>query len=99
MVVPAVLKTGLSRMSTAMAINIFGFGIAMSGDFFLQGAPSITASAAGVPVATFMRESFLLWLTMSSVTAIASFIYIWLAWKKAKPTKSPMTNKSPGTPR
>ncbi|WP_026486384.1 hypothetical protein [Caldanaerobius polysaccharolyticus] len=89
MVVPAVLKTGLSRMSTAMAINIFGFGIAMSGDFFLQGAPSITASAAGVPVATFMRESFLLWLTMSSVTAIASFIYIWLAWKKGKTNEEP----------
>ncbi|SHE87129.1 C4-dicarboxylate transporter [Caldanaerobius fijiensis DSM 17918] len=84
MVVPVALKTGLSRMSTAMAINIFGFGIAMSGDFFIQGAPSITATSAGLPVTTFIKNSFLLWLTMSTVTALSSFVYIWILWKKGK---------------
>lgn len=45
---PAVaLKVGLPAMGVAIAMNIFDHGIALSGDFIIQGAPKLTADAAG----------------------------------------------------
>lgn len=71
---PAALKTGLPAVWAASAMNLFGHGIALSGDYFIQGAPDITAKAAGFantdPV---LRASLPLWLTMSLVTALTAF--------------------------
>src|SRR5699024_10751114 len=72
---PAALKAGLSPMWAAVAMNIFGHGIGLSGDYFIQGAPAITARAAGISDAMALsKASFPLWLTMSVVTVISSFI-------------------------
>ncbi|GIM28846.1 transporter [Clostridium polyendosporum] len=68
LLLPAALEAGLSAVWAASAMNLFGHGIALSSDFFIQGAPAITAKAAGVSTYTMMKESIPLWLVMSFVT-------------------------------
>lgn len=71
---PAAMKTGLPAVWAASAINLFGHGIALSGDFFIQGAPEITAKAAGLENAgSIINASIPLWITMSAVTAVTAF--------------------------
>ena len=72
---PAALKTGLPAVWAAAAMNLFGHGIALSGDFFIQGAPDITAKAAGFENASsILSASLPLWLTMSTVTVVTAFL-------------------------
>ncbi len=72
---PAAIKSGLPAIWAAVAMNIFGHGVALSGDYFIQGAPSITSKAAGIEdTLTFIHASIPLWLTMSIVTVACSFI-------------------------
>lgn len=73
LLLPAALDAGLSAVWAASAMNLFGHGIALSSDFFIQGAPAITAKAAGVSTFTMMKECIPLWLVMSFTTiAVAS---------------------------
>lgn len=72
---PAAIKAGLAPIWAAVAMNLFGHGIGLSSDFFIQGAPAITAKAAGISDALVLSKAvFPLWLTMSLVTVTTSFI-------------------------
>jgi hypothetical protein len=72
---PAALKTGLPAVWAASAMNLFGHGIALSGDYFIQGAPEITAKAAGLENASSIASASIpLWLTMSIVTVVTAFL-------------------------
>ncbi|WP_422443809.1 hypothetical protein [Thermoanaerobacterium sp. DL9XJH110] len=74
---PIAVRGGLSVMGAAVAMNIFGHGLGLSGDYVIQGAPAITAKAAGFANATpVMSASFPLWLTMGIVTTILSYIFV-----------------------
>ncbi|AOT70771.1 hypothetical protein [Geosporobacter ferrireducens] len=71
---PAALKAGLPPIWAAVAMNIFGHGVALSSDYFIQGAPSITAKAAAIENPLMLiQASIPLWLTMSIVTVACSF--------------------------
>ncbi len=72
---PAAIQAGLPAIWAAVAMNIFGHGVALSSDYFIQGAPSITAKAAAIenPL-TLIQASIPLWLTMSIVTVACSFL-------------------------
>ena len=72
--VPAALAVRLPAISAAVAMNIFGHGIALSTDYVIQGAPSISAKAANVPVEALMQSQIPLIITMSIVTVAASFV-------------------------
>jgi hypothetical protein len=56
-----------------MAINLFGHGIALSTDFIIQGAPSITSGAAGISVSEVMNEGIILYIVMAVVTIGTAF--------------------------
>ena len=56
-----------------MAINLFGHGIALSTDFIIQGAPSITSGAAGIEVTEVMSEGIILYIAMAVVTIGTAF--------------------------
>ncbi len=72
---PAAIKAGLAPIWAGVAMNIFGHGIGLSSDFFIQGAPAITAKAAGISdTLAFSKAVFPLWVTMSLVTVTVSFI-------------------------
>ena len=53
---PLVIHKGLNPLAAAMAINLFGHGIALSYDFVIQGAPAISASAAGIDTSSILTE-------------------------------------------
>lgn len=48
--IPIAMQAGLKPLAACMAMNLAGHGMALSGDLILQGAPKMTANAAGVPV-------------------------------------------------
>lgn len=73
--VPAATSVRLPALTAAVAMNLFGHGIALSTDYVIQGAPSISAKAANVPVEAIMTSQIPLALTMSMVTiGVAFFI-------------------------
>lgn len=57
LLLPAAIKAGLPPIGAAMAISMFGYGCALTTDFVIQGAPGITAKAAGIPVTDLMMRS------------------------------------------
>ena len=74
---PVAVRAGLPAIGVAMAMNLFGHGIALSTDFVIQGAPTITAKAAGfASPAPVIAASVPLILTMGLVTTITAFILI-----------------------
>jgi hypothetical protein len=50
LLVPAAVQAGLPPMMGAMAMALAGQGMALSSDMIIQGAPMLTANAAGIPV-------------------------------------------------
>ncbi|AWB47094.1 hypothetical protein DCC85_21575 [Paenibacillus sp. CAA11] len=70
---PVALRAGLPALGAAMAMNLFGHGIALSGDYIIQGAPKLTADAAGLPVASVMEASVPLVAVMGLVSTLVAF--------------------------
>ena len=70
---PIAIRAGLPAMGLAVAINLFGHGLALSTDFIIQGAPAITAGAAGIPVESVINQGMPLFWIMAIVTISVSF--------------------------
>lgn len=73
---PVAVRVGLPALGVAMSMNLFGHGIALSGDFIIQGAPKLTADAAGIPVGDVVAASVPLVIIMGAVTTAVSFWYM-----------------------
>ncbi len=73
---PVAIRVGLPALGVAMAMNLFGHGIALSGDFVIQGAPAITAGAAGIPVGDVVSASVPLVAVMGIVTTTVAFYFL-----------------------
>ncbi|TYP77708.1 hypothetical protein [Paenibacillus methanolicus] len=73
---PVAARVGLPALGAAVAMNLFGHGIALSGDYIIQGAPKLTADAAGLPVSAVMEASIPLVAVMGVVTTVAAFWYM-----------------------
>lgn len=78
---PVALNVKLPAMGVAVAMNLFGHGIALSGDFIIQGAPKLTADGAGIPVGDVVSASVPLVFVMGIVTTVAAF---WLLRRDMK---------------
>jgi hypothetical protein len=59
-----------------MAMNLFGHGIALSGDYVIQAAPKLTSDAAGIPIGDVISASIPLVFVMGIVTTIAAFYFL-----------------------
>ena len=70
---PVALRVGLPALGAAIAMNLFGHGIALSGDYIIQGAPKLTADAAGLPVSQVMEASVPLVAIMGIVTTAVAY--------------------------
>ncbi|QOR36347.1 hypothetical protein IMX26_05910 [Clostridium sp. 'deep sea'] len=81
---PIALKAGLPAIGVAMAINLFGHGLALSSDFVIQGAPTITAAAAGVSVFDIMVDGMILYWVMAIVSIAIAFFMLNRDMKKGK---------------
>lgn len=70
---PVATRVGLPALGAAIAMNLFGHGMALSGDYIIQGAPKLTADAAGIPVTDVMTASIPLVLVMGIVTSVIAY--------------------------
>ncbi len=83
---PVAIRVGLPALGVAMAMNLFGHGIALSGDFVIQAAPKLTADAAGLSVQSVMNASIPLVIVMGAVTTICAFYFLKRDMKSGKLT-------------
>ncbi len=75
LMVPAAIESGLEPIWAAVSLDLFGNGIALSSDYFIQGAPSITAKAAGIKNPfEIAKAGFFMWLLISIIVIITSSI-------------------------
>lgn len=81
---PVAIRAGLPALGVAMAINLFGHGIALSGDFIIQAAPKLTADAAGLPVGDVISASIPLVIVMGVITTVTAFIFLMRDVKKGR---------------
>lgn len=81
---PVALKVGLPAIGAAMGMNLFGHGIALSGDFIIQGAPTLTAGGAGIPVGEVVSASIPLVTIMGIVTTTVAFVMLLRDLKSGK---------------
>ncbi len=71
---PFAVKTGLNPLLAAMSMNLFGHGIALSYDLVIQGAPAISAGAAGIETTAILSEGKYLFWVMGIVTVGSAFL-------------------------
>lgn len=81
---PVALKAGLPALGVAMAMNLFGHGIALSGDYIIQAAPKLTADAASLQVSDVVQASIPLVFIMGLVTTVTAFYFLKRDMKKGK---------------
>lgn len=81
---PVAIRAGLPALGVAMAMNLFGHGIALSSDFIIQGAPKLTADAAGIPVSDVITASIPLVIVMGVVTTVVAFFMLRRDMKRGK---------------
>ena len=86
LLLPVAGRVGLPAIWAAVAMNIFGHGMGLSSDFFIQGAPAITAASADIPVTSVISASVPLWLVMSVTVAAVSFFMMRRDMKKNRPS-------------
>lgn len=78
LLVPAAIEAGLPPMVAAMALALAGQGMALSGDFIIQGAPGLSGKAAGIPIPMVTSDGAIL----SLVTGIPAIIIGYIMMKK-----------------
>ena len=76
LLLPVAAKVGLPAIWAAVAMNLMGHGMGLSSDFFIQGAPAISAKAAGIPVSELISSSIPLWIVMSGTVILVAFIML-----------------------
>lgn len=71
---PFAVKAGLNPLAAAMAMNLFGHGFALSYDVVIQGAPAISAGAAGLDTSLILRQAWPLFWMMGIVTVLSAYV-------------------------
>lgn len=73
---PAAAAVGLPAISVAMAMNLFGHGLALSADPVIQGAPKLTSQASGVPVNQVVSAALLLDVVVAVVAILVAWFFV-----------------------
>ncbi|MBP2256964.1 hypothetical protein [Virgibacillus alimentarius] len=90
LLVPAAVRSGLPIMLAAMAVAIAGQGMALSSDFIVQVAPSLSAKSAGIDTSLVADKALILSL-IAGATAIA---LAYLFYRKTIRSKHDPLNES-----
>ncbi len=75
LLVPAAVRSGLPAMTAAVAIAIAGQGMALSSDYIVQVAPSLSAKSAGIDTAIVADKSLLLSLVTGGIAIILAYLF------------------------
>jgi hypothetical protein len=73
--IPVAVNAGLPAINAAMAVNILGHGMALSGDWVIQGAPGLTERSAGLAPGAVLGDVVILSL-ITGVVAMGVAIYM-----------------------
>ncbi|WP_445156748.1 hypothetical protein [Halomonas sp. E14] len=65
--IPVAMQVGLPAIGAAMAVNLFGHGMALSADPVIQGASRLTAGAAGIDTTVLVPYTLLFSLVVGGV--------------------------------
>lgn len=71
---PIAVRKGLHPLAAGIAMNLFGHGIALSYDLVIQGAPAISAAAAGIDTSEVVSVGSPLFIMMGVSTVAAAFL-------------------------
>lgn len=91
--IPVAIDAGLPAMYAAMAVNVLGHGMGLSGDLVLQGAPQLAAKSAGVDVALVLSRGALLSIISGVVATIIIYIMMIRSLDK-EPVSTTKTKKT-----
>jgi len=72
-VLPLISNAGINALGLAVGLCIFGEGIGLAGDYIIQGAPGLTAKAAGLETALLIKESIPLVAGSGLLAALIGF--------------------------
>ena len=75
LLVPAAVRSGLPAMTAAVAIAIAGQGMALSSDYIVQVAPSLSAKSAGIDTAIVADKSLILSLITGGVAILLAYLF------------------------
>lgn len=89
LLIPVAVRAGLPPIGSAIAISLAGQGMALSSDYVIQIAPTLTATAAGADVGIVADRGFVLSL-ITGITAIV-LAYVFLRKYILKPSNSHLT--------
>ncbi|MGM8364319.1 hypothetical protein ACLIBG_02435 [Virgibacillus sp. W0181] len=90
LLVPAAVRSGLPIMGAAVAVAIAGQGMALSSDYIVQVAPSLSAKSAGVSTMLVADKALVLSLASG---AVAFFIAYMLYRKTIREKNDPLIEK------
>ncbi|MFZ5753628.1 MAG: hypothetical protein ACOY3J_05260 [Bacillota bacterium] len=77
LLLPVAVKAGLPAIGAAIAMNLFGHGVGLSSDWIIQGAPGVTAKAAGLADATMVTyPGAPLFIVMAVVTTVTAYFML-----------------------
>lgn len=82
--IPVAVNAGLPAISAAMAVNIFGHGMALSGDWVIQGAPGLSERSAGLVPGAVLGDAVILSLITG---AVAGGVALYMIQKDIKAAK------------
>lgn len=74
--IPAAIVAGLPAMAVAMAVAISGQGMALSSDYIMQVAPSLSATTAGVSTSAVADRALVLSLITGGVAIMISYFQV-----------------------
>ncbi|MCM3741857.1 hypothetical protein M3210_16515 [Oceanobacillus luteolus] len=89
LLVPAAIRAGLPAMTAAVAIALAGQGMALSSDYIVQVAPSLSATAAGVDVESIADKAFV----MSWISGGVAILLAYLLNRKSIRSKDDLLNE------
>jgi len=78
LLIPVAVRAGLPPIGAAIAISLAGQGMALSSDYVIQIAPTLTATAAGADVNLLADRA----LVLSLITGITAIIIAYLTLRK-----------------
>ena len=74
MILPVAVQSGLTPLTAAMAMNLFGHGFALSYDAVIQGAPAISAGAADISTTDILSKGWPLFWIMGITCVCSAFL-------------------------
>jgi hypothetical protein len=97
LLIPVCVQAGLPAMAAAMAFNIFGHGMGLSGDLVIQGAIKLSSNSAGVDIGSMFTASAILSITCGIVAGIVGYLMVRKDIKAAalEPIEEPVASDAP----